>query len=239
LPCGTTDVDPEGHLQQGALAMAEAYEMTHQKEDLTLLSVRSAFDHLQSTINRALQRIERQKQLNNTELFAEIKERRKLAKVLMLDRRIIHLYQALSAKPSLKVERGESLIHCELGASVITHEGSSQVLTFHLNETVYQMRVVDNGGACISYYGETFKSSHLSLFSSVGEELLTLHLTLQGESDVDDISESQIMTFVPGRWIYDIIHAYETLVTSESLNAINQSYSSEKLEQLKRRFGIE
>lgn len=212
--------------------------MTHQKEDLTLLSVRSAFDHLQSTINRALQRIERQKQLNNTELFAEIRERRKLAKVLKLDHRLIHLYRALSVRPALQVGKGESLIHCELGATVITHEGSDQLLTFNLNESIYQIRVMDRGGACISYYGETFKSSHLSLFSEGQGELFTLHLTLEGDGESEVISEAQITTFVPGKWIYDIIHAYETLVTSEKLKDIEHAYSNEKLELLKRKFGI-
>ncbi len=212
--------------------------MTQKHEDLTLLSVRSAFDHLQSTINRALQRIERQQQLDHSQLFSEIKERRKLAKTLSLDKRLIHLYRKLSASPSLSIDKSNSLVHCHLESSVVTHEGDRQSIQFKLNQTPYTICFSDRGGACISYYGETFKSSHLSLLDGKKEEVLTIHLTLAGESEQEVVSEAQITCFVPGKWIYDIIHAYETLVTSESLKAIDVAYSDEKLELLKRKFGI-
>ena len=210
--------------------------MSQKYDELTLLSVRSAFDHLQSTINRALQRIDRQSQLSNTELFSAIKERRKLAKVLLLDKRLIHLYKSLSNSPSLKIEQDESLIHCEITSSIITHEGDEKKIMFRLNDNTYTLQFADRAGACISYYGETFKSSNLSLFIESGEEVLTIHLDLEGEQEI--ISEQQITCFVPGKWIYDIIHAYETLITSENLKSIDESYSEEKLEMLKRKFGI-
>lgn len=213
--------------------------MSQKHEDLTLLSVRSAFDHLQSTINRALQRVERQSQLNHSALFSEIKERRKLAKALHLDRRLIHLYRRLSSSPTLKIEGEGSLIHCEISSSVVTHEGNDQTIRFQLNDNNYSLQFSDRGGACISYYGETFKSSHLSLYAAGNEEVLTIHLNLEGEGDQETISETQITSFVPGKWIYDIIHAYETLVTTEKLKIIGRSYSDEKLEILKRKFGIE
>ncbi len=202
------------------------------------MSVRSAFDHLQSTINRALQRIERQKQLDHSELFSEIKERRKLAKTLLLDRRLIRLYRTLVASPSLSIQREDSLIHCELSSSQVTHEGQEQSIKFSLNESAYTMVFSDRGAACISYYGETFKSSHLSLLDEQDDEVLTIHLTLEGEGEQEQVSESQITCFVPGKWIYDIIHAYETLVTSEKLKSIDGAYSNERLEVLKRKFGI-
>jgi hypothetical protein len=210
--------------------------LSQKYDELTLLSVRSAFDHLQSTINRALQRIDRQSQLSNTELFSAIKERRKLAKVLLLDKRLIHLYKSLSNSPSLKIEQDESLIHCEITSSIITHEGDEKKIMFRLNDNTYTLQFADRAGACISYYGETFKSSNLSLFIESGEEVLTIHLDLEGEQEI--ISEQQITCFVPGKWIYDIIHAYETLITSENLKSIDESYSEEKLEMLKRKFGI-
>jgi len=213
--------------------------LSQKYDELTLLSVRSAFDHLQSTINRALQRIERQGQLNNSELFSEIKERRKLAKVLLLDRRLIHLYRRLSSVPSLTIEKDESLIHCAIHSSVITHEGGEQSIRFKLNDNTYVLKISDRGGACISYYGETFKSSNLSLVLETGKEVLTLHLDLKGEGEQEVISEHQITCFIPGKWIYDIIHAYETLIASDNLKSIDMSYSDEKLEILKRKFGIE
>jgi len=205
-------------------------------DDLTLLSVRSAFDHLQTTINRALQRIERQSQYANTELFSAVKERRKLAKVLLLDRRLIHLYKSLSIKPSLKINKDESLIHCEITSSIITHEGDEKTIQFKLNENTYILQFADRGGACISYYGETFKSSNLSLILESGEEVLTIHLDLEGEQET--ISEQQITRFIPGKWIYDIIHAYETLITSENLKSIDNAYSEEQLALLKQQFGL-
>ena len=213
--------------------------MTQKYDELTLLSVRSAFDHLQSTINRALQRIDRQEQLNHSEVFSEIKERRKLAKVLLLDRRLIVLYRRLSNVPSLTIEKNESLVHCTIQSSVIIHEGNEQTIKFKLNDNTYELKFYDRGGACISYYGETFKSSNLSLLLESGEEVFTLHLDLKGEGDKEVISEQQITRFIPGKWIYDIIHAYETLIASENLKSIDLSYSDEKLEVLKRRFGIE
>ena len=210
--------------------------MTQQYEELTLLSVRSAFDHLQSTINRALQRIERQSQLNHSEVFSAVKERRKLAKVLKLDHRLIHLYKSLSASPSLKINKNDSLIHCEIQSSIITHEGDEKKIQFNLNDQAYILQFADRAGACISYCGETFKSSNLSLVLGDGQEVLTLHLDLEGEQEL--ITEQQITRFIPGRWIYDIIHAYETLVTSENLKSISDSYSDEKLELLKEQFGL-
>jgi hypothetical protein len=213
--------------------------LTQKYDELSLLSVRSAFDHLQSTINRALQRIDRQERLNHAEVFSEIKERRKLAKVLLLDRRLIVLYRRLSSVPSLTIEKEESLIHCMLSSCVITHEGSAKSIQFELNDNTYELKLYDRGGACISYYGETFKSSSLSLILDSGEEVFTLHLDLKGEGDQEVISEQQITRFIPGKWIYDIIHAYETLIASENLKSIDLSYSDEKLEVLKRRFGIE
>jgi hypothetical protein len=213
--------------------------LTQKYDELTLLSVRSAFDHLQSTINRALQRIDRQERLNHSEVFSEIKERRKLAKTLLLDRRLIVLYRRLSNVASLTIEKEESLIHCMLQSSVITHEGNAQLIKFKLNDNTYELKFYDQGGACISYYGETFKSSNLSLILESGEEVFTLHLDLKGEGEQEVISEQQITRFIPGKWIYDIIHAYETLIASENLKSIDLSYSDEKLEVLKRRFGIE
>lgn len=212
--------------------------MAQNHDDLTLLSVRSAFDHLQSTVNRALQRIERQQQLTHGQLFSEIKERRKLAKTLLLDKRLIRLYKKLSTSPALSIDKNDSLIPCHLESSIVTHEGDDQSIQFRLNDAHYTLRFSDRGGACISYYGETFKSSHLSLFDSDRNEVLTIHLTLEGEGEQEVVSESQITCFVPGKWIYDIVHAYETLVTSESLKAIELAYSDEKLEILKRKFGI-
>ena len=211
--------------------------LSQKYDDLTLLSVRSAFDHLQTTINRALQRIERHSQLNNAELFSEIKERRKLAKTLLLDQRLIHLYRSLSNTPSLSISKDESLIHCKLSSSIITHEGDEKTIQFKLNENSYSLQFADRAGAAISYYGETFKSSNLSLFLESGEEVLTIHLDLEGEQEL--ISEQQVTCFIPGKWIYDIIHAYETLITSENLKSIDLSYSDEKLELLKHRFGID
>ena len=213
--------------------------MSQEYDELTLLSVRSAFDHLQSTINRALQRIDRQERLNQSEVFSEIKERRKLAKALLLDRRLIVLYRRLSNVASLKIEKEESLIHCMVSSSVITQEGNQKSIKFKLNDNTYALKFYDSGGACISYYGETFKSSNLSLALESGEEVFTLHLDLKGEGEQEVISEQQITRFIPGKWIYDIIHAYETLIAAENLKAINLSYSDEKLEVLKRRFGIE
>lgn len=212
--------------------------MSNKHDDLTLLSVRSAFDHLQSTINRALQRIERQQQLNNAELFTEIKERRKLAKVLLLDQRLIQLYKALVDNASLTIQPGEGLIHAELSSSVVTHEGSNTLVNFKLNDTPYTLQLTDQGGGAISYYGETFSSAHLSLLTGEQQTVLTLHLNLGNEENQDLVSESQITAFIPGSWIYDIIHAYETLVTSTRLNDINTAYSPEKIEQLRQKFGI-
>ena len=212
------------------------YVVTQKYDELTLLSVRSAFDHLQSTINRALQRIDRQSQLSNTDVFSAIKERRKLAKVLLLDQRVIHLYRSLSDTPSLSIKQDESLIHCAVNSSIIIHEGDEKIIRFSLNDNNYTLQFSDRGSACISYYGETFKSSNLSLLLESGEEVLTIHLDLEGEEEV--ISEQQITRFIPGKWIYDIIHAYETLVTSENLKSIDDTYSDEKLEALKLRFGI-
>lgn len=209
--------------------------MSQNYDDLTLLSVRSAFDHLQSTISRALQRIERQSQLSHSEVFSAIKERRKLAKVLRLDQRLIHLYKELSNRANLKITEHESLIHCEITSSIIVQEGDEKSVQFKLNNNVYTLKFADRAGACIAYYGETFKSSNLSLLVS-GEEVLTLHLDLKGDSEV--ITEQQITAFVPGKWIYDIIHAYETLVTSENLKSIESAYSDEKLELLKQKFGL-
>lgn len=212
--------------------------MSQKHDDLTLLSVRSAFDHLQSTINRALQRIERQKQLDHADLFSEIKERKKLAKTLFLDRRVIHLYRSLLAKPSLEINKEESLIPCEIQSSIVTHEGNDQIIKFNLNSRPYTLKFSDRGGACISFYGETFKSSHLALLDENHEEVLVIHLDLEGEGDKEVIAETQITGFKPGKWIYDIIHAYETVVTAESLKSIDISYSEEKLAVLKHKFGI-
>lgn len=210
--------------------------MTQKYDDLSLLSVRSAFDHLQSTINRALQRIERQNQLSHGDVFSVIKERRKLAKVLRLDQRLIHLYKELSSRANLKIREDESLIHCEISSSIVVHEGDEQTIQFKLSGNTYRLQFADRAGACIAFYGETFKSSNLSLFLESGQEVLTLHLDLKGENEV--ITEQQITAFVPGKWIYDIIHAYETLVTSENLKAIGYAYSDEKLEILKQKFGL-
>lgn len=210
--------------------------MSQNYDDLSLLSVRSAFDHLQSTINRALERIERQSQLSNNDVFSAIKERRKLAKVLRLDQRLIHLYKELSSRANLKISENESLIHCEITSSIVIHEGDEQSIQFKLNGNAYTLQFADRGGACIAYYGETFKSSNLSLRLADGQEVLTLHLDLKGESDV--ITEQQITAFIPGKWIYDIIHAYETLVTAENLKSIGYAYSDEKLEVLKQKFGL-
>ncbi|KZY33655.1 MULTISPECIES: hypothetical protein [unclassified Oleiphilus] len=210
--------------------------MSQNYDELTLLSVRSAFDHLQSTINRALQRIERQAQLNNSQVFSAIKERRKLAKVLMLDKRIIHLYKSMSSQPTLKIKDSESLVHCEISSTVVIHEGDEKKIQFTLNDNTYTLQFADRAGACISFYGETFKSSNLSLLLSSGEEVLTLHLDLEGEQET--ITEQQITRFIPGKWIYDIIHAYETLITSENLKSIDAAYSDEGLEILKHKFGL-
>ncbi len=210
--------------------------MAQKYDDLSLLSVKSAFDHLQSTINRALQRIDRQSQLSHHEVFSVVKERRKLAKVLKLDQRLIHLYNTLSKRASLKIAEHESLIHCEISSSIIVHEGDEKTIQFKLNGNEYTLQFADRAGAAIAYYGETFKSSNLSLFNDAGQEVLTLHLDLKGDNEV--ITEQQITAFIPGKWIYDIIHAYETLVTSENLKAIGYAYSDEKLEILKQKFGL-
>lgn len=198
--------------------------------------MRSAFDHLQTTISRALQRIERQSQLSHNEVFSAIKERRKLAKVLRLDQRLIHLYKELSNRANLKISDNESLIHCEITSSIVVHEGDEQTIQFKLNGNTYTLKFADRAGACIAYYGETFKSSNLSLLLSTGQEVLTLHLDLKGDSEI--ITEQQITAFIPGKWIYDIIHAYETLVTAENLKSIACAYSDEKLEVLKQQFGL-
>jgi hypothetical protein len=205
-------------------------------DDLSLLSVRSAFDHLQTTISRALQRIERQSLLSHNEVFSAIKERRKLAKVLRLDQRLIHLYKELSNRANLKISEHESLIHCEITSSIVVHEGDEQTIQFKLNGNTYTLQFADRAGACIAYYGETFKSSNLSLLLATGQEVLTLHLDLKGDSEI--ITEQQITAFVPGKWIYDIIHAYETLVTAENLKSMGCAYSNEKLEVLKQKFGL-
>ena len=209
--------------------------MSQNYDDLSLLSVRSAFDHLQTTISRALQRIERQSQLSHNEVFSAIKERRKLAKVLRLDQRLIHLYKELSNRANLKISEHESLIHCEITSSIIVHEGDEQSIQFKLNGNTYTLQFADRAGACIAYYGETFKSSNLALLSA-GKEVLSLHLDLKGDSEI--ITEQQITAFVPGKWIYDIIHAYETLVTAENLKSLGCAYSDEKLEVLKHKFGL-
>lgn len=215
-----------------------ANPVTKKHEDLTLLSVRSAFDHLQSTINRALQRIDRQEQLKHAEVFSEIKERRKLAKVLMLDQRILHLYKTLVESPSLSIEKEQGLIHAELGNAIVTQEGGSTCVQFTIDQSNYFLELSDVGGGCISYYGETFKSSHLSLRDASRKIVLTVHLNLKSVQEEEIVSESQITAFIPDKWIYDIIHAYETMVTSEKLNEISQMYSEEKIEQLKQKFGI-
>lgn len=212
--------------------------LTRKHEDLTLLSVRSAFDHLQSTISRALQRIERQEQLKHAEVFSEIKERRKLAKALQLDQRILHLYKTLVESPSLGTGSKTGLIHAELGHSVVTQEGASTCVQFSINQSPYYLELSDVGGGCISYFGETFKSSHLSLRDAEKKVVLTVHLNLKSVQEEEIVSESQITAFIPDKWIYDIIHGYETLVTSEKLKEISQIYSDEKIEQLKQKFGI-
>ena len=182
--------------------------------------------------------MERQDQLNHAELFNEIKERRKLAKVLLLDQRLIQLYKVLISKPSLKIEKGEGLIHAELSSSVIVQEGSDTRIEFSISDASYTLLLSDMGGGCISYYGETFKSSHLTLKDANDQTVLTIHLNLKSDETEEVVSESQITAFVPGKWIYDIIHAYETLETTQKLQAISQAYSPEKIEQLKQKFGI-
>lgn len=219
--------------------MSTNKQVTNNHEDLTLLSVRSAFDHLQSTVNRALQRIERQAQLNKSELFNEIKERRKLAKVLMLDQRLIRLYEKLIEAPSLKVEVSQGLVNAELSSSVVTTEENKTTIDFKIDHSPYQIVLANVGAGAISYYGETFKSAQLSLHDANRRCVLTIHLDIKGEGSSEHVSESQITAFIPDKWIYDVIHAYETLVTAEKLDAIQQAFSQERIDQLKQRFGIE
>lgn len=216
--------------------------MPQQQDDLSLLSVRSAFDHLQATINRALQRIERQAQLDNHELFNEIKERKKLAKLLKLDQRLIRLYYYLAAKPGLKIEPTPGFVRAELSNAVITTEANTQRLRFQIDQKHFALQLSETGAGSISYYGETFKAAQLSLFEGDSDAddklLITLHLNMSGEGCEQSVSESQITAFIPGKWIYDIIHMDETLATKDKLSAIEQAFSDERLMQLKQRFGI-
>lgn len=209
--------------------------MSHTHQDLTLLSVRSAFDHLESTIKRALQRIERQGQLNNSEVFNEIRERRKLAKTLHLDKRLLAVYQALRDKPSLEIKLEENIIPASLSTGIVTLESGAQRISFELNNKPYQIEYMQQGGGAMSFDGVLFNSGTINLYEA-DQRVLSVHLDLKGEQE--EVSESQISAFVPGVWIYDLIHAYETLQVNNQLERIQNDYSAETISVLKERFGL-
>ncbi len=209
--------------------------MSHTHQDLTLLSVRSAFDHLESTIKRALQRIERQGQLTNLEVFNEIRERRKLAKILHLDKRLLAVYQALRDKPSLEIKIEENIVPASLSTGIVTLESGAQRIKFELNNKSYQIEYMQQGGGAMSFDGVLFNSGTINLYEA-DLRVLSVHLDLKGEQE--EVSESQISAFVPGVWIYDLIHAYETLQVNNQLERIQNDYSAETISVLKERFGL-
>lgn len=209
--------------------------MPNTHKDLTLLSVRSAFDHLESTIKRALQRIERQGQLSNSETFNEIRERRKLAKTLHLDKRLLAVYKTLRDKPTLEIKREDNIIPASLSTCIVTLESGSQRLRFELNNKPYQIEYMQQGGGAMNFDGVVFSSGTINLYEDE-QRVLSVHLDLKGEQE--EISESQISAFIPGVWIYDLIHAYETLQVNTQLERIKDDYSPETMSLLKERFGL-
>lgn len=217
--------------------------MSQIPDDLTLISIRSAVDHLHSTINRALQRLERRVQSEHADVFSDIRKQRKLVRELGLDSRIVALYRELvrqgSFAPHDAMKECGQLLHCEIDQVAVTQSGSESKVKFRLNKHDYDLLYLDDGGGKISFYGETFSSSHLILKSQGGAELITLHLTLEGDGGNEQCTISHVTGFLPGAWIYDVIHGYETLMASRKLSSIRDQYSAQALANLKQRFGLE
>lgn len=209
--------------------------MSSPHHDLTILSVRSAYEHMEATVKRALERIERRSQLKSPEVFNAIKERRKIAKCLHLDEHLQSIYQALLENPTLEIKPTDDLIPASLSACVQTVEGSDKRLQFLLNDRVYQIQYRELGSGTMDFDGVVFGSAELCLQAD-DQRVFALHLDLSGSDQ--KVDASQITTFIPGKWIYDLIHAYQTLYISKKLKGIKLQHSPESISLLKEQFGL-
>lgn len=204
-------------------------------EDLNILSIRSATEHLDATVKRVLKRMDRQQQLKNAKLFNEVRDRKRIAKALRLEQHISMIFDALLHDKSLQLAPKESGIPSELSACLHTIDASGSTAKFILNDKSYKIVKGDSDAFLFEYDGDVFGQSQLTLFCE-DEKVFAVNFDLAGESQ--RITDSQVVCFVPGYWIYDIVHAVQTIDIGKKLSAIDKKYSPDALDELKERFGI-
>lgn len=209
--------------------------MPSNNEDLNILSIRSATEHLDATVKRVLKRMDRQQQLKNSKLFNEVKDRKRIAKALRLEQHVLLIFDALLNDKALSFAPKESVIPAEFIACLHTIDASGSTAKFILNDKSYTIVKGESEAFLFEYDGDVFGQSQLTLFCDE-EKVFAVNFDLAGENK--RITDCQVVSFVPGYWVYDIVHAVQTIDIGKKLSAIDKKYSPEALDELKERFGI-
>ena len=219
--------------------------MSAENLKLGFLSIHSAMEHLESTVRQTLARAERQTELKNAEVLNEVRVRKEIAQALKLDKQLYRIYQHLSKQTALNLKVNRTL-PASLSTAVRVVDRSTDTIVFCIAETEYRLRYSDTGSDAFNYDNLSFGSAELIFETSDGERVYAAHIAFgktggqsRRKSDSASFEDVQVSAFKPGRWVYDVIHAVQTLVVNEKLESINHDFSQAALDELKERFGIE
>lgn len=201
--------------------------------------IEAAVQNLRTILNEQLVLLEESLRSSSGDVHAMVAERKSLVRKLKLDQKLTEIWEEVKNYPGW-AKREESLKYrlCEIDDPKAQKRDKEQDISFLLNGHSYMFTYLDEGGTT-GFDGDYLHHTHLSLCDASDCLLIEINISVEHDHYGSALKPFDIMGFIPGAWIQDFLECYEKFQANKKMRDIKQKYDSDKMAELKNKFGLE
>ena len=194
--------------------------------------------NLRSALTKHLVELEKALKDASGDVHSKVAERKSQARKLQLDEKLTQLFDEIKYYPSLsKRQDWLSSRLCEIDNPEEEKIDKETRVRFSLNGRVYRFTYLDEGGST-GFDGDDFHHTKLSLKDESGKLLIEINISVEYDY-VTVLKPFDVSAFIPGPWIQDFLECNEKFQANKQIRELKQKYESEKVGDLKDKFGLE
>ena len=201
--------------------------------------IEAAIQNLQATLSEHLAQLEESLKYSSGDVHTKVAERKSFARNLALDQKLTEIWEEVKYYPSWR-NRDDWLKYrqCEVDDPQEDKREKELEVSFLLNGHRYKFTYCDDGGTT-GFDGDYFHHTRLSLRNATNNILIEINISIEHDDVGSTLKPFDVSAFIAGSWIQDFLACYERLQANKKARDIKQKYDSEKVTELKNKFGIE
>ena len=198
----------------------------------------AAIQTLRAALSEQLACIEEDLKSQSGDVHGKVAERKNLARNLGLDRKLTEMWEEIRFYPSW-CNRDDWLKYrlCNIDDPQESKHEEELDVSFLLNGHRYTFTYHD-GGSTTGFDGDCLHHTLLSLRDGKNSVLIEINISIDYDCVGSVLNPFDVSGFIVGPWIQDFLECYELLLANKKERDIRKKYDSEKVRQLKEKFGL-